>query len=156
MKKLLTLAALALAAAAAHAQSYDEIVRLRSMNETVRGIRSMADGVHYTVLEDNTIRKYAYAEACAGETLLPETPDSFAIADYQLSPDERTILVASGSEPIYRHSYTTRYYLSDARGLRPIMLGIDSTRDASFSPDGRRIAFSSRNEIGRASCRERV
>lgn len=48
MKKLLTLAALALAAAAAHAQSYDEIVRLRSMNETVRGIRSMADGVHYT------------------------------------------------------------------------------------------------------------
>ena len=35
----------ALAAAAAHAQSYDEIVRLRSMNETVRGIRSMADGV---------------------------------------------------------------------------------------------------------------
>ena len=147
MKKLLTLAALALAAAAAHAQSYDEIVRLRSMNETVRGIRSMADGVHYTVLEDNTIRKYAYAEASAGETLLPETPDSFAIADYQLSPDERTILVASGSEPIYRHSYTTRYYLSDARGLRPIMLGIDSTRDASFSPDGRRIAFSSRNDL---------
>ena len=87
MKKLLTLAALALAAAAAHAQSYDEIARLRSMNETARCIRSRADGAHYTVLEDNTIRKYAYAEASAGETLLPETPDSFAIADYPLSPD---------------------------------------------------------------------
>ncbi len=147
MKKLLTLAALALAATAAQAQSYDEILRLRSMNETVRGIRSMADGTHYTVVEDNTIRKYAYAEEGPGETLLPETPEGFRIADYLLSPDERSILVASGAAPIYRHSYTTQYHLSDERGLRPIMLGVDSTRDASFSPDGRWIAFSSRNNL---------
>ena len=147
MKKLLTLAALALAAAAAHAQSYDEIVRLRSMNETVRGIRSMADGVHYTVLEDNTIRKYAYAEACAGETLLPETPDSFAIADYQLSPDERTILVASGSEPIYRHSYTTQYHLLADGRIRPVLQEAEAPRDASFSPDGQQIAYSDGNDL---------
>lgn len=147
MKKLLTLAALAVAATTSQAQSYDEILRLRTMNETVRGIRSMADGTHYTVLEDNTIRKYSYTEESAGETLLPETPEGFRIADYLLSPDERTILVASGSTPIYRHSYTTQYHLSDERGLRPIMLGIDSTRDASFSPDGRWIAFSSGNDL---------
>ncbi len=147
MKKLLTLAALALAATAAQAQSYDEILRLRSMNETVRGIRSMADGTHYTVVEDNTIRKYAYAEEGPGETLLPETPEGFRIANYLLSPDERSILVASGAAPIYRHSYTTQYHLSDERGLRPIMLGVDSTRDASFSPDGRWIAFSSGNNL---------
>lgn len=43
LKKLLTIAALGLTATAAYTQSYDEILRLRGMNETVQGIRSMAD-----------------------------------------------------------------------------------------------------------------
>lgn len=147
MNKLLTLAALALAATTAQAQSYDEILRLRSMNETVRGIRSMADGTHYTVVEDGTIRKYAYAEDGSGASLLPETPEGFRIANYLLSPDERTILVAEGSTPIYRHSYTTRYHLSDGQVLKPILNGMEGTRDASFSPDGQWIAFSSGNDL---------
>lgn len=147
MKKLLTLAALLLAITAAHAQNYDEILRLRSLNETVRGVRSTADGAHYTVVEDGTIRKYAYTEEGPGETLLPETPEGFRITDYLLSPDERSILVADGSTPIYRHSYTTRYHLSDGQNFKPILAGINDTRDASFSPDGQWIAFSSGNNL---------
>ena len=45
---------------------YAEIARLRSMNETVRGIRSMADGEHYTILEGNNIVRYGYATAGQG------------------------------------------------------------------------------------------
>ena len=147
MNKLLTLAALALTATAVQAQSYDEILRLRAMNESVRGIRSTADGAHYTVVEEGTIRKYAYAEETPGTTLLPTTPDGFQITDYLLSPDEQSILVAEGAAPIYRRSYTTQYHLCDARGMRPILQEIGATRDASFSPDGQWIAFSSNNNL---------
>ena len=38
------------------AREYAEIARLKRLNETVRGIRTMNDGEHYTVLEGNDIR----------------------------------------------------------------------------------------------------
>lgn len=39
---------------AAAGEEYAEIARLKGMNETVRGIRSMNDGEHYTTLEATT------------------------------------------------------------------------------------------------------
>ena len=36
---------------------------------------------------------------------------------------------------------------ADADGLRPILTDLSDTRDASFSPDGRTIAFSSGNNL---------
>ena len=49
---------------------YREIARLASMNERVYGIRSMADGEHYTTLEGNEILRYSYAQEGPGERLL--------------------------------------------------------------------------------------
>ena len=58
------LAAALFCAAGVQAQNeYAEIARLNSLNERVYGIRSMADGEHYTVREGNDIRRYAYATA---------------------------------------------------------------------------------------------
>ena len=126
---------------------YAEIARLKAMNETVRGIRSMNDGEHYTRLEGNDIRRYAYAEAGAGESLLPTPTPNLTISDYELSPDERSILIASGRQPIYRHSYTTSYTLLRDGRLTPILREAEAPRDASFSPDGRRIIYSDRNDL---------
>ena len=84
---------------------YAEIARLRSMNETVRGIRSMADGEHYTTLEGSNIIRHSYAAAGPGERMLPSSAANLTITDYSFSPDERQILIASGSKPIYRHSH---------------------------------------------------
>ena len=126
---------------------YAEIARLKAMNETVRGIRSMNDGEHYTRLKGNDIRRYAYAEAGAGESLLPTPTPNLTISDYELSPDERSILIASGRQPIYRHSYTTSYTLLRDGRLTPILREAEAPRDASFSPDGRRIIYSDRNDL---------
>ena len=53
------LAAALLGAGTAPAQNeYAEIARLRGMNQTVRGIRSMADGEHYTTLEGSNIIRH--------------------------------------------------------------------------------------------------
>ena len=112
----------------------------------VGGIRSMNDGEHYTVIEENNVVRYGYAEAGDGEKLLPRSLAT-GIADYAFSPDERCLLVASGRTPIYRHSYTTKYYLSDGQTLEPVLPDAQAPRDASFSPDGSAILYSDRNDL---------
>ena len=150
MKKILflLLAAATLPATIATAQNeYAEIARLAALNESVRGIRSMADGEHYTTLGGNDIRRYRYNAATPGESLLPSPAPNLTISDYALSPDERSILIASGRRPIYRHSYTTSYSLVRNNAVEPILPEAEAPRDASFSPDGRLIAYSDRNDL---------
>lgn len=126
---------------------YAEIARLRGLNESVRGIRSMADGEHYTTLESNDIVRYSYASAAPGESMLPAPTPNLVITDYAFSPDERSILIASGRKPIYRHSYTTSYSLVRDNAVRPVLRDAEAPRDASFSPDGQKIAYSDRNDL---------
>ena len=114
---------------------YAEILRLRSKNESVHGIRSMADGEHYTVLKNNNIVRYRYDSETAGEQLLPAT--GLKISDYTFSPDEQRILIASGRTPIYRRSYTTTYHLATDGKVAVALPDAANPRDASFSPDGR-------------------
>ena len=142
------LAAALFCAAGVQAQNeYAEIARLNSLNERVYGIRSMADGEHYTVREENDIRRYAYATAGEGVSLLPTPAPNLVITDYGFSPDERMILIASGRHPIYRHSYTTQYQLVADGRVQPVLTEAEAPRDASFSPDGSRIVYSDRNDL---------
>lgn len=146
--KIHALLLLLLTAATASAQNeYAEIARLKKLNRTLGGIRPMADGAHYTTLEENRILRYAYASDAPGVSLLPAAAEELTVTDYALSPDERSILIASGRNPIYRHSYTTRYHLAADGAVRPVLTGAEAPRDASFSPDGRLIAYSDRNDL---------
>ncbi len=148
MKKiLLTLILLAATATTALSRGeYAEIARLKGMNRTVAGIRPMADGLHYTVIADNNILRYSYAKEGEGVEMLPGRFDK-PITDYLFSPDEQQILIASGATMIYRHSYTTRYYLAAGGRITEIMTEAEAPRDATFSPDGTRIAYSDRNDL---------
>ena len=147
MKRLLILLAVLLCSAATAQNEYREIARLRSMNEAVRGIRSMADGEHYTLLEKGDIRQYSYAVRSEGRSLLPEAARQLEITDYQFSSDEQQILIASGYTPIYRHSYTTTYHLVSGGRVEQIMTEAIAPRDASFSPNGRHIVYSDQNNL---------
>ncbi len=146
-RQLLLLGTLLLLAAGARAQDYEAIARLKAMNERVNGLRSTADGEHYTVIEGDNIMRYAYAEATPGEALLPASSERFTITDYELSADERSILIASGQTPIYRHSYTSSFLLAADGCIRPVLSDATRPRDASFSPDGQSIAYSSENDL---------
>jgi len=146
MKHLL-LPLLLLAAPAGAQNEYAEIARLRALNENVYGIRSMADGEHYTVLQRGRIVRYRYDAETPGEDLLPAQIGDLKITDYLFSPDERRILIASGRSPIYRHSYTTSYRLVADGTVCEALPGAEAPRDASFSPDGRMIAYSDRNDL---------
>ena len=153
LKKLLLLTLLGTAfaaqAEAAAPSTYRDIARLRAMNQRAQGIRPAAEVKSYTSLRGNAIERHSYTKDAPGELLFEWKNDkeNRDIADYQFSPDGKLLLLSIGSEPIYRHSYTTDYYLKDADGLRPILTDLSDTRDASFSPDGRTIAFSSGNNL---------
>lgn len=164
----LFLALLACSTAAAQAFDYDDIADGRFRPVQLAGIRPTADGEHYTTIRDGNIFRHRYAVDDAGTALLPAAAEEGAvaldsldratgtwcdagsrrldIADYAIAPDGG-VLVADGAEPIYRHSFTTRYLYYDGRRLREILLGIPSPRDAVFTPDGRNIVFSSRNNL---------
>ena len=147
MKKLLFLVTLLLGVAATAQNEYDQILRLRAMNESVRGIRSMADGEHYTTLTKGDIRRFSYALKNEGVSLLPAAARDLSITDYSFSSDEQQILLASGYTPIYRHSYTTTYYLVSNGTVEPIMTSAQKPRDARFTPDGRQIIYSDLNNL---------
>ena len=144
---MLTSALLVLGTAAAAQNEYAAIAELKAMNRSVQGLRSMADGEHYTTLEQGNVLRYAYASDEAGVKLLPAAAEQLTITDYALSPDERSVLLATERTPIYRHSYTTRYYLATGGRVEPILREAFAPRDASFSPDGSRIVYSDRNDL---------
>ena len=124
LKKLLLLILLGTAftaqAEAAAPSTYRDIAR----------IRPAADGKSYTTLRGNAIERHSYTKDAPGELLFEWKNDkeNRDIADYQFSPDGKLLLLSIGSEPIYRHSYTTDYYLKDADGLRPILTDLSDTR----------------------------
>ena len=108
--------------------------------------RAAGDGEHYRqVVRGWGIVQRSYADESVCDTLLP-TGLVDDLRDYQFSK-QGDILIASGAEPIYRHSYTTDYLLWDGRGMRPVAPQIGGKRDASFSPDGGMIAFASGNDL---------
>lgn len=65
------------------------------------------------------------------------------IEKFILSPDGTKILVATGVESIYRHSYRARWYVFQLKGrlLHPLSETQPTQRAPLFSPDGRMVAF---------------
>ena len=74
----------------------------------VYGLRSMNDGEHYTVLENNGTRivKYSYKTGLPVATLLDlktlEDSTVSRIDDYTFNADESRILICTNKKPIYR------------------------------------------------------
>ena len=127
-------------------------------SEGVYGIRSMADGIHYTSLErsedGNAVVKYAYATGQAVDTLAKSSvvygDGETRIAGYQFSADEKKMLVSSNQEPIYRHSYTADYHvyeLGSAKGGDPLRQDGSPMRLATFSPAGDKVAYVMDNNL---------
>ncbi len=121
--------------------------------EGVHGINSMKDGEHYTVIEGRTaIVKYRYKTGKPVDTLLNledlEGAGVRSFFEYALSHDERTILIASNRESIYRHSYTADYHIYHLGSdyLKPLSEQ-GKQQLATFSPDGSMIAFVRENNL---------
>ncbi|MGQ7869306.1 S9 family peptidase [Sunxiuqinia sp. sy24] len=121
--------------------------------KSVNGLYSSANGLYYTTLENNKqIVKYSYKDGKKVETVfdldkLENAPINYFSA-YSFSLDETKILLTTERENIYRHSYKANYYVwnSVTEELQELSAK-GKQQQATFSPDGDRIAFARDNNL---------
>ena len=93
--------------------------------KSVRGVRSMNDGEHFTSMgnsiDGSVVVKYSYATYESVDTLFSfmdladEDGGPIPIDEYQFSADETKVLIATEQEGIYRRSSKSYYYIYDLK-----------------------------------------
>ena len=122
--------------------------------ESVRGIQSMNDGDHYCKLSKKGIEEYKYKNG--NKTRLIIDNSTLFLADstpvryrnYQFSPNEELVLLATETEQIYRHSSKSTFYIYSLKdkSLTPVSKN-GKQRLVSFSPDNKKVAFVRDNNL---------
>ena len=123
---------------------YEDIAKCRAANGAIYGVRSMADGEHFTIIKGKQIVRCSYADRA--DSLVVFDGD-FRIGSYAFSGDERKLLIsdAKSVKPIYRHSATADYYLADVQGKAQKVL--EQVRDVEFSADGKSLVYAKGNNL---------
>jgi dipeptidyl-peptidase-4 len=129
--------------------------------ESVGGLASLKDGLHYTVLEEEggqpVINQYAYRTGAkvatlvrANELVLAGGKEPIAMEGYSFSGDEKKLMIETDGEPIYRYSSFAFNYVFDRASKKLVPLSDASKpkqRLATFSPDGGKAAFVRDNNL---------
>lgn len=130
---------------------YTGAFRAKGMDE----LQSMKNTNQYTVLNSDRATKsqqidlYDFATLKKVATLL-DTKNHSQLSDgidsYTFSKDEKQILIANNSVPIFRHSFTADYYLYNlvTKELTKVLMQV---QEPTFSPDGTKIGFAKSNDL---------
>lgn len=119
----------------------------------IEGMRSMADGEHYTVLEnDADIVSYDYKTGIARQVIFSgsqsQLPELDRINDYAFSSNEQVLLLTTSKTKRYRHSFEAAYVVFDRRTGKAELLEPEGKQMmASLSPDGSRVAWVRNNNL---------
>ncbi len=158
MNKILGLLFSILLAISANAQSQkitlEDIFKKGTFRaQSVYGLRSMNDGIHYTTLEGNTkIVKFSYktgeeVEVLFDITKVKDAPIS-SFLSYEFSDDETKLLLTTERKSIYRRSFTAEYYIWNSVTEEFSQLSDKGAQQlATFSPDGLQVAYVRDNNI---------
>lgn len=122
------------------------------------GLNSMNDGLHYTALtradQGPTIEKFSYKTGesvgfiLSQKVIKEQTGKEIAFEDYEFSPDETKVLLATDKESIYRHSSKSRYYVYDLKSGKLDSLATEGKQQlATFSPTENKVAFVKDNRM---------
>ena len=122
------------------------------VEEGVSGLCSMNDGKHYTVSSGGMILKYSYSTGEFVEVLFSmdqlDRPGVSNISGYEFTQDDKKILLTTGSERIYRHSYRANYYVYDLEAESTTFISEKGKQQlGTFSPDGSKVAFVRQNNL---------
>ena len=130
---------------------YTGTFRTKGMDE----LQAMKNSNQYTVLNaDRAARTqqidlYDFATLKKVSTIL-DTKVATILADgidsYSFSADEKMILIANNSKPIFRRSATADYYLYDVFTKQTTKI-LDQVLEATLSRDGTKVAFAKENNL---------
>lgn len=121
----------------------------------MQGLQSLNDGKRYIQLTNDSINAYFYetgklAEVIVTSSELIPAGASAAIPfyDFEFSSDESKILFADETDPIYRYSSRSNYYVFDrkTRELKALS-GNGKQGLADFSSDASKVAFVRENNL---------
>lgn len=129
---------------------YDDIADGKFAQRSVAGLRSMADGRHYTTFRNGVIVRHAYEGREQSVELLDVKSLGIEgrVEEYTFSPDERRIMFRIDSEPLYRRSHHSHYAVYDlTSGELESVDESHSVRWAEFSPNGTKVAFVKDNNL---------
>ncbi|MFD2935707.1 S9 family peptidase [Spirosoma flavum] len=122
---------------------------------TVEAVNWMKTGGFYTTLDGGRIVKFTITTGApvetlfdAKQTMVSGVGKPISVDGYQLSADERKLLITTQEKPIYRRSSMAEFYVYDlnTKQLVPLSKG-GKQQYAIFSPDGKRVAFMRDNNL---------
>jgi len=158
MKVIRLLAILLLIATTTVAQqkiSVEEIYKGAFRTKGMDELQSMKNTNQYTILnsdratQSQKIDLYDYATLKQVSTII-STKDfpilSNGIDSYIFSADEKQLLIANNSVPIYRHSFTADFFLYDIETKKLSKL-FEQVQVPTFSPDGLKICYAKENNL---------
>jgi dipeptidyl-peptidase 4 len=128
----------------------DFTLRPTFAQKSVNGINWMKDGKFYSSLDKNKILKFNVTTGEVVETLVDGNAllPAIDIDDYYFSTDEKQILLSTGFEQIYRHSFRAEYFIYDVAAKSIKELSAKGKQSyATFSPDGSKVAFVRDNNL---------
>lgn len=120
--------------------------------ERLRSLKALNHSAEYTILEYNQnnlqeINLYDFASLKKVGRLYAANQEIQRIDDYSFSPDETTMLIATNSEYIYRHSFVADYYLYHLKNKTLQRISNKKIGEPHFSPDGKLLAYARGNNL---------
>ena len=122
--------------------------------KNIQNLNWSQDGQNYLELKEGKIVKYSISDPSKFEILFDEaihktsTGGTIRVQGFALSTDERTILISTESEQIYRRSSKENNFLFNRtnNSLKQLSAG-GKQMHATLSPDGKRVAFVRDNNL---------
>jgi dipeptidyl-peptidase-4 len=125
------------------AKGMDELQSMKNTNQyTVLNYDKASRSMQIDLFDFATLKKVATLVDSKNHKELADGIDS-----YTFSGDEKKILIANNSNPIFRHSFTANYFLYDIATKQMTALFDFSVQEPTFSPDGKKIAFAKDNNL---------
>jgi len=130
---------------------YSGTFRAKGMDD----LQAMKNTNQYTVLNfdrtsrSNQIDLYDFTTLKKVATLI-DTKDFKnleGIDSYTFSADEKTILIATNSDQIFRHSFVANYFIYEIASKKLSPLFDYKIQEPTFSPDGTQIAYAKDNNL---------
>lgn len=122
--------------------------------ESPESFRWMKDDNHYATLEEGKLTQFHILDESKSRVLLDlaalplQGIKAADVSDYAFSPDEKRILLIANRKPVYRRSSLEwcGVYTPATRSLQVLQDG-QPISNASFSPDGSKIAYTFQNDL---------